>query len=166
MDAGGLVSDEIIIGLVQERVSQQDCQKGYLLDGFPRTIPQAEAMKTHGIDVDYVIEIDVADEEIVRRLSGRRVHPGSGRVYHVVFNPPKNDNVDDVTGDALIQRDDDTEETVRNRLNVYHQQTSPLINYYSDWAKSAVDHAPIYQTVAGVGSMDDIKKSISAALSH
>ncbi|PIP78711.1 MAG: adenylate kinase [Gammaproteobacteria bacterium CG22_combo_CG10-13_8_21_14_all_40_8] len=164
MESGGLVSDDIIIGLVKERVSQADCDNGYLLDGFPRTIPQAEAMKTHDIDVDYVIEINVADEEIVRRLSGRRVHPGSGRVYHLVYNPPASENVDDVTQEALIQRDDDTEETVSKRLSIYHAQTSPLIEYYSNWAKLGGKGAPQYKTVAGVGSMEAIKDAIFDAL--
>ncbi len=164
MDAGGLVSDDIIIGLVKERVKENDCHKGYLLDGFPRTIPQADAMKTHHIDVDYVIEIDVADDEIVNRLGGRRVHPGSGRVYHLIYNPPKQSGVDDVSGEALIQRDDDTEETVRKRLAVYHDQTRPLIDYYSSWADSGEDNAPKYRTVAGIGSMDVIKEAILSGL--
>ncbi|PCJ45733.1 MAG: adenylate kinase [Gammaproteobacteria bacterium] len=157
MDAGELVSDEIIIGLVKERVSESDCVNGYLLDGFPRTIPQADAMREHHIDVDFVLEIDVADGEIIKRLEGRRVHPGSGRVYHLVYNPPKNEGVDDETGEELIQREDDTKETVQKRLNVYHDQTSPLITYYSDWAETDEDKAPKYVKVAGTGSVEDIK---------
>ena len=134
MDEGKLVSDDIIIGLVKERVAQEDCKNGYLLDGFPRTIPQADAMREHSIDVGYVVEIDVADEEIIQRLSGRRVHPASGRVYHTRYNPPKVEGKDDETGEDLIQRDDDTEATVKKRLEVYHQQTRPLVDYYTDFA--------------------------------
>ncbi|GLP96901.1 adenylate kinase [Paraferrimonas sedimenticola] len=136
MDAGQLVSDELIIGLVKERVAQDDCANGFLLDGFPRTIPQADAMKEHGIKVDHCVEIDVPDEEIVKRMSGRRVHPGSGRVYHVVFNPPKVEGKDDVTGDDLVIRKDDEEATVRDRLKVYHEQTKPLVDYYGAEAKA------------------------------
>lgn len=165
MDAGKLVSDDIIIGLVKERVAQSDCENGYLLDGFPRTIPQADAMKENGIDVDFVVEIDVDDAEIVKRMSGRRVHPGSGRTYHVVFNPPKVEGKDDETGEDLIQRPDDSEETVKDRLSVYHSQTKPLVEYYSSWANSGSDGAPNYVTVAGVGSLDDIKNAILKALS-
>lgn len=164
MDSGGLVSDDIIIGLVKERVKQPDCESGYLLDGFPRTIPQADAMKTNNIDVDYVVEIDVEDEEIVHRLAGRRVHPGSGRVYHVDYNPPEDADKDDETGEALIQRDDDQEETIRKRLAVYHDQTKPLIEYYSSWANSGDPKAPKYVKIAGVGSMTDIRDAIFAAL--
>jgi adenylate kinase len=164
MEAGGLVSDDIIIGLVKERIKEPDCVNGYLLDGFPRTIPQADAMKTHGIDVDYVVEIDVDDEEIVRRLSGRRVHPESGRVYHTVFNPPKNDMVDDETGEPLVQRDDDKEETIRKRLAVYHQQTRPLTDYYRSWAESGDPNAPKYVRVPGIGSVEDIRDAIFSAL--
>ena len=134
MDAGGLVSDDIIIGMVKDRLTQSDCKNGYLFDGFPRTIPQAEAMKAAGVPIDYVVEIDVADEEIIKRMSGRRVHVASGRTYHVVFNPPKVAGKDDVTGEDLIQRVDDKEETVKNRLDVYHAQTEPLVKYYGDWA--------------------------------
>jgi adenylate kinase len=134
MDAGGLVSDDIILGLIAERLKQPDCAKGFLFDGFPRTLPQAEALRAQGIELDFVLEIDVSDEEIIRRMSGRRVHPGSGRTYHLVFNPPKVEGKDDVTGEALIQRDDDKEETVRKRLSVYHSQTQPLIEYYSKWS--------------------------------
>ena len=136
MDAGGLVSDEIIIGLVSDRLQQDDCQAGYLFDGFPRTLPQAEAMKVAGVALDYVLEIDVADEEIIERMSGRRVHPGSGRTYHIRFNPPRVAGKDDVTGEDLIQRDDDQEETVRKRLQIYHSQTRPLLDYYRDWVNS------------------------------
>ena len=157
MDAGELISDEIIIGLVKERVKESDCANGYLLDGFPRTIPQADAMREHGIDVDYVLEIDVADEEIIKRLEGRRVHPNSGRVYHIVYNPPKNEGVDDETGEALIQREDDTQETVQKRLNIYHDQTSPLIAYYSDWAATNEEKAPKYVSLAGIGTVEQIK---------
>ncbi|MGX5173941.1 adenylate kinase [Aliikangiella sp. IMCC44653] len=165
MDEGKLISDEIIIGLVKERVAESDCENGYLLDGFPRTIPQADAMKENGIDVDYVVEIDVADEEIIKRLSGRRVHPGSGRTYHLVYNPPAKEGVDDETGEDLVQRPDDTEETVKDRLKIYHSQTKPLIAYYSDWAKTGEAKAPKYVTVAGVGSLDDIKQQILDSLS-
>ncbi|NVJ50782.1 MAG: adenylate kinase [Gammaproteobacteria bacterium] len=164
MDAGQLVSDDIIIGLVKERVAQDDCQSGYLLDGFPRTIPQANAMRENNIDVDYVIEIDVDDEEIVKRLSGRRVHPASGRVYHVDYNPPKVAGKDDETGDDLIQRDDDTEETVRNRLDVYHTQTKVLVEYYKVFSQECSDNAPEYVKVPGVGSMTDIRDEIFKAL--
>lgn len=165
MDAGDLVSDEIIIGLVKERVAETDCINGYLLDGFPRTIPQADAMKENGIDVDYVMEIDVPDDEIINRLGGRRVHQASGRVYHTVYNPPKNEGVDDQTGEALVQREDDKKETVQKRLNIYHDQTSPLIAYYSDWAETKDKHAPIYAKILGSGSVDDIKKRAFEALS-
>jgi len=164
MDAGKLISDEIIIGLVKERVTMSDCENGYLLDGFPRTIPQADAMKENNIDVDYVIEIDVADEEIIQRLGGRRVHPDSGRTYHIQYNPPKVDGKDDVTGDDLIQRPDDSEATVKDRLAVYHDQTKPLVDYYSSWANAGGEKAPQYVTIAGVGSLDDIKQAILTAL--
>ncbi len=159
MDAGGLVSDEIIIGLVKDRLTQPDCVNGCLFDGFPRTIPQAQAMVDAGIDVDNVIEIDVDDEEIVSRLSGRRVHPGSGRVYHVTHNPPKTDGVDDETGEPLIQRDDDKEETIRKRLDVYQQQTRPLVDFYQNL------EGPRYHRIAGVGSVTDITNAIRASLS-
>ena len=158
MDAGELISDEIIIGLVKERVTESDCANGYLLDGFPRTIRQADAMRENDIDVDYVLEINVADEEIIKRLEGRRVHPNSGRVYHLVYNPPKNEGVDDETGEVLIQREDDTKATVQKRLNIYHEQTSPLIAYYSDWAATNEAKAPKYVSVAGIGSVEQIKK--------
>jgi adenylate kinase len=160
MDAGGLVSDDIIIGLVKDRLTQDDCQHGYLFDGFPRTIPQAEAMKEAGVAIDYVLEIDVPFEAIIERMSGRRVHVASGRTYHVKFAPPKQAGIDDATGEALIQRDDDKEETVRKRLDVYSQQTRPLVDYYSDWASKGDSAAsvapPKYRKIAGVGSVDEI----------
>jgi adenylate kinase len=164
MDAGALVPDDVIIGLVKERIKQPDAAKGFLFDGFPRTIPQADAMKSAGVMLDYVIEIDVHDAEIVKRLSGRRVHPASGRTYHLIFNPPKVPGKDDVTGEELVQREDDKEATVKNRLDVYHSQTKPLVAYYSNWAKSGVPGAPKYVKVAGVGSMDAISNRIFAAL--
>jgi adenylate kinase len=168
MDAGGLVSDDIIIGLVKDRLTQPDCSKGYLFDGFPRTIPQAQAMKDAGVPIDYVLEIDVPFEAIIDRMSGRRVHPASGRTYHITFNPPKVEDKDDVTGEALIQRDDDKEETVRKRLQVYNDQTRPLVDYYSTWAtqSNAADKvkAPAYRKVSGTGSVDDITASIFAVL--
>jgi adenylate kinase len=164
MDAGELVSDDIIIGIVKERVKEDDCKNGYLLDGFPRTIPQADAMREHNIDVDYVVEIDVDHEEIVKRLSGRRVHPASGRVYHVTYNPPKEAGKDDVSGEPLIQRDDDQEDTIRRRLAVYEEQTRPLVDYYSDWAEKDSEAAPQYVSVAGVGSVESIRDAIFAGL--
>jgi adenylate kinase len=164
MDVGKLVSDDIIIGLVKERIAEPDCSKGYLLDGFPRTIPQADAMRENNIDVDFVVEIDVDDEEIIKRMSGRRVHPGSGRTYHVLYNPPKNEGKDDETGEDLIQRDDDKEETVRKRLAVYHEQTKPLIEYYQAFSKENSEKAPKYVKVAGVGSVTDIRDAIFSAL--
>ncbi len=164
MDAGGLVSDEIIIGLVKDRILEADCANGFLFDGFPRTIPQADAMKAAGVPIDAVVEIDVPDEEIVKRMSGRRVHVASGRTYHVVFNPPKADMKDDVTGEDLIQRDDDKEETVKKRLDVYHAQTEPLVKYYSDWGNSGAAGAPQYFKVSGVGSVDGIRDACFAAL--
>ena len=162
MDSGGLVSDDIIIGLVKERIQQADCEDGFLFDGFPRTIPQAEAMVTAGVDIDHVVEIDVDDEAIVARLSGRRVHPGSGRVYHLIYNPPRQENVDDETGETLVQREDDTEETVRKRLDIYHSQTAPLVNFYQSMSGEA---APGYHRIAGEGSVDDIKEKVLSALS-
>ena len=164
MDSGALVSDEIIIGLVKERLIEPDCKNGYLFDGFPRTIPQAEAMKDAGVAIDYVLEIAVPDEVIVSRMSGRRVHQPSGRTYHVQFNPPKVAGKDDVTGEDLIQRDDDREETVKTRLKVYHDQTEVLLSYYGDWAKSGKLGAPQYKRVDGVGSVDAIAASVFAAL--
>ncbi len=159
MDAGGLVSDDIILGLIKERIAEDDCKNGFLLDGFPRTIPQAEALKEL-TGIDAVVEIDVDDDEIIRRMSGRRVHPGSGRTYHVIFNPPKVEGKDDVTGEDLIQRDDDKEETVRKRLEVYHQQTEPLIEFYSKWAASGDPDAPRYIKVNGIGKVEEIRDQI------
>ncbi|MDD2814773.1 MAG: adenylate kinase [Thiotrichaceae bacterium] len=164
MDAGGLVSDEIIIGLVKDRIQEADCAQGFLFDGFPRTIPQAEAMKEAGVIIDSVVEIAVDDEEIVKRMSGRWVHLASGRTYHVIFNPPKTVGKDDVTGEELVQRDDDREETVRKRLDVYHAQTEPLIEYYSGWAKSAIANAPKYVRVEGIGKVEEIRDAIFVAL--
>lgn len=164
MDAGGLVPDEVIIGLVKERIKDADCQAGFLFDGFPRTIPQAEAMKQAGVGIDYVVEIDVPDEAIVERMSGRRSHPASGRTYHVKFNPPKAEGKDDITGEALVQRDDDKEDVVKNRLNVYHAQTIQLVGYYSDWANSGTGGAPKYVKVNGLGDMNAIKQAIFDAL--
>ncbi len=164
MDAGGLVSDDIIINLVKERITQPDCTKGFLFDGFPRTIPQADAMKAAGVPIDYVVEIDVEDAEIIKRMSGRRVHLASGRTYHVMFNPPKAQGKDDATGEPLIQRDDDREEIVKKRLEIYHTQTSPLVNYYSKWADSGIKGAPKYVKIAGVGSVENIRDNIFAAL--
>ena len=164
MDSGALVSDDIIIGLVEERIAQPDCANGFLFDGFPRTLPQADAMKAAGVKLDLVLEIDVPDEAIIERMSGRRVHLASGRTYHVKFNPPKVEGKDDVTGEDLIQRDDDKEETVKNRLAVYHQQTKPLINYYGDWAASRAPGAPRYVRIAGVGKVEEIRDRIFAAL--
>ena len=156
MDSGGLVSDDIIIGLVKERLAQPDCAKGFLFDGFPRTIPQAEAMKTAGVKLDLVLEIDVPDEAIIERMSGRRVHQPSGRSYHVKFNPPKVAGKDDVTGEDLIQRDDDAEATVRKRLDVYKSQTRPLVDYYSKWSTSGDAQAPRYRCIAGTGTVEEI----------
>jgi len=164
MDAGGLVSDDIILGLIKERLQQPDCAKGFLFDGFPRTIPQAEALKDQGVKLDFVVEVDVPDEEIIKRMSGRRVHPGSGRTYHVVFNPPRIEGKDDLTDEPLIQRDDDKEETVRKRLDVYHSQTKPLVEFYSKWAESGDADAPQYVKVAGVGSVTEIRDEIFKAL--
>jgi adenylate kinase len=163
MDAGGLVSDEIIIGLVKDRLTQPDCRKGYLFDGFPRTIPQADALKHANVSLDFVVEIAVPEEDIIERMSGRRIHPASGRSYHIRFNPPKVAEQDDVTGEKLVQREDDKEETVRHRLQVYRDQTRPLIDYYSSWA-NAESSAPRYRKVQGVGSVDEIKANIFAAL--
>ena len=164
MDAGGLVSDDIIIGLVKDRLQQADCQAGYLFDGFPRTIPQAEAMKAAGVKLDYVLEIDVPDSDIVERMSGRRVHAASGRTYHVRFNPPKVEGKDDVTGEDLIQRDDDREETVRKRLEVYQAQTRPLVDYYGSWAQTGDAAAPKYRRISGQGSVEEITARALAAL--
>jgi adenylate kinase len=166
MDVGGLVSDDIMIGLVKDRLKDADCNNGYLFDGFPRTVAQADAMKEAGINIDYVLEIDVPDELIVDRMSGRRSHPASGRVYHVKNNPPKVDNVDDVTGEPLVQRDDDKEETVKHRLSVYHNQTEVLLGYYNEWAQSGLSGAPKYRRISGVGPVDAIRDAAFAALSE
>ncbi|KQW42396.1 MULTISPECIES: adenylate kinase [unclassified Roseateles] len=164
MDSGALVSDDIIIGLVKERIAQPDCAKGFLFDGFPRTIPQADAMKAAGVKLDYVLEIDVPFDAIIERMSGRRVHVASGRTYHVTFNPPKVEGKDDETGEDLIQREDDKEETVKKRLDVYSAQTRPLVDYYSQWAATGDANAPKYRRIEGVGSVDDIMKKALAAL--
>ena len=165
MDSGALVSDDIIIGLVKERLKAPDCAKGYLFDGFPRTIPQADAMKDAEVAIEYVLEIGVPDAAIVERMSGRRVHLASGRTYHVIFNPPKVAGKDDITGEDLIQREDDKEETVKKRLDVYSAQTRPLVDYYSQWAATGDANAPKYRRIEGVGSVDDIMKKALAALS-
>jgi adenylate kinase len=164
MDSGGLVSDDIILGLVDERIKQDDCANGYLFDGFPRTLAQADALKDKGVKIDAVVEIDVDDSEIIKRMSGRRVHVASGRTYHVVFNPPKEEGKDDETGEPLIQRDDDQEDTVRERLSVYHEQTEPLIEYYSSWANAGGDAAPRYVKINGIGKVDEIRDAIFAGL--
>jgi adenylate kinase len=165
MDAGGLVSDELIINLVKERITQDDCAKGFLFDGFPRTIPQADAMKAAGVKLEYVLEIDVPFDAIVERMSGRRSHPASGRTYHVKFNAPKVDGIDDVTGEPLVQRADDQEETVKKRLDVYSAQTRPLVDYYSGWAKTDAVAAPKYRAISGTGSVEEIKERAFQALS-
>ncbi|WP_353235936.1 adenylate kinase [Diaphorobacter ruginosibacter] len=164
MDAGQLVSDELIINLVKERIAQPDCAKGFLFDGFPRTIPQADAMKAAGVKLDYVLEIDVPFDAIIERMSGRRSHPASGRTYHVKFNPPKTKGKDDLTGEDLVQRDDDKEETVRKRLDVYNAQTRPLVDYYSNWAKADAAAAPKYRAISGTGSVEEITERALAAL--
>lgn len=165
MDSGALVSDEIIIGLVKERIAQPDCAQGFLFDGFPRTLVQADAMKEAGVKIDYVLEIDVPFDAIIERMSGRRSHPASGRIYHVKFNPPKVEGHDDETGEPLIQRDDDKEETVKKRLDVYSAQTRPLVDYYSSWAKRDPEHAPKYRAISGTGSVDEITQRALKALS-
>jgi adenylate kinase len=164
MDAGKLVPDDVIIGLVKERIKEPDCEKGFLFDGFPRTIPQADALKEAGVPVEAVVDIDVPDAEIIKRMSGRRVHLASGRTYHIVFNPPKEEGKDDETGEPLIQRDDDHEDTVRKRLDVYHSQTEPLIDYYKNWEKTGVSSAPKYIRIEGVGRVEEIRDQIYAAL--
>ncbi|MFT4194900.1 adenylate kinase [Ottowia sp.] len=166
MKSGGLVSDELIINLVKERIAQPDCANGFLFDGFPRTIPQAEAMKAAGVKLDYVLEIDVPFDAIIERMSGRRQHPPSGRTYHVKFNPPKVDGQDDVTGEPLVQRADDQEDTVRKRLEIYSQQTRPLVEYYSAWAKADPAAAPRYRKISGTGSVEEIKDRALTALSN
>ena len=165
MDSGALVSDELIINLVKERIAQPDCGNGFLFDGFPRTIPQADAMKAAGVKLDFVLEIDVPFEAIIERMSGRRSHAASGRTYHVKYNPPAVAGIDDVTGEPLIQRDDDKEDTVRKRLEVYSAQTRPLVDYYSRWAEAQPDQAPVYRVISGMGSVDDITARAFAALS-
>jgi adenylate kinase len=165
MKSGGLVSDDLIINLVKERIAQPDCANGFLFDGFPRTIPQAEAMKQAGVQLDYVLEIDVPFDAIIERMSGRRSHPASGRTYHVKFNPPKVEGQDDVTGEALVQREDDKEETVRKRLQVYNDQTRPLVDYYSQWAAKEPAAAPKYRKISGSGSVEDITTRALGALS-
>jgi len=164
MDAGGLVPDEVIIGLVKERIKEPDCEKGFLFDGFPRTIPQADAMKEAGVPIDAVVDVDVPDEEIIKRMSGRRAHLASGRTYHVVFNPPKVEGKDDVTGEPLVQRDDDKEEVVKKRLDVYHDQTEPLIGYYKKWEATGEAGAPKYVRVEGVGKVEEIRDKIFKGL--
>jgi len=165
MDAGGLVSDEIIIGLVKERLQQDDCKSGYMFDGFPRTLPQADALKDSGVKVDVVLQIDVPDSEIIERMSGRRAHLASGRTYHVKYNPPKVEGKDDVTGEDLIQRDDDKEETVRKRLEVYHSQTKPLLDYYTKWSSTGDAAAPRVAAISGLGSVEEITARAFDALS-
>ncbi len=164
MKSGGLVSDDLIISLVKERIAQPDCAKGFLFDGFPRTLPQADAMKAAGVKLDYVLEIDVPFEAIIERMSGRRSHPASGRTYHVKFNPPKVEGKDDVTGEDLVQRDDDKEETVKKRLEVYSAQTRPLVDYYAGWAASGDVQAPQYRRIEGIGTVDEITGRALAAL--
>ncbi len=164
MDAGQLVSDDVIIGLVKERLKQSDCARGYLFDGFPRTIPQAEALKLARVPLDCVLEIDVPDDEIILRMSGRRVHPASGRTYHLEFNPPRRDGVDDVTGEPLVQRDDDREQTVKKRLEVYRAQTRPLVEYYGRWSASGDPAAPRYRRISGSGPVDEVAARALAAL--
>ena len=164
MDAGGLISDEIITGMVKDRVAEDDCKNGYLLDGFPRTIPQADAMRELGINIDYVVEISVDDTEIIKRMSGRRAHLASGRTYHIVYNPPKKEGFDDVTGEPLVQRDDDKEATVKHRLDVYHEQTEPLIDYYGKFSTSGETSAPNYVKIEGVGGVEEIREKIFSAI--
>ncbi len=164
MDSGGLVGDDIIIGLVKDRITHADCAQGFLFDGFPRTIPQAQAMRDAGVPLDVVLEFDVPDASIIERMSGRRVHVGSGRTYHVKFNPPRVEGKDDATGEALIQREDDKEDTVRKRLEVYHSQTRPLVDYYANWRRSAEADAPRYLRISGVGAVDEIRQRAFHAL--
>lgn len=166
MESGALVSDDLIINLVKERIALPDCAKGFLFDGFPRTIPQADAMKAASVKLDYVLEIDVPFEAIIERMSGRRSHPASGRTYHVKFNPPKVAGKDDVTGDALVQRDDDKEETVKKRLDVYSAQTRPLVDYYSSWARQSPNDAPRYRAISGLGQVEDITARALGALAN
>lgn len=166
IDSGALISDDIIVGMVKERIREADCVNGFLFDGFPRTIPQADAMKAAGVDIDYIVEIAVEDAEIIERMSGRRVHIASGRTYHVKFNPPKVAGKDDVTGEDLIQREDDNEETVKKRIAIYRAQTEPLVKYYADWAASGDPNAPRYVRIRGAGKVDEIRDAIFAALDH
>ncbi len=165
MDAGALVSDDIIIGLVRERIKEPDCAEGFLLDGFPRTTAQADALRENKIKIDHVVELRVPDEDIIERMTGRLVHPSSGRVYHRVYNPPEIEGQDDVTGDALIQREDDKEETVRKRLQVYHGQTSPLISYYQDWFENKPKEAPVFHRISGIGELEAVKERVFSVLS-
>ena len=164
MAAGGLVNDDLIINLVKERITQPDCANGCLFDGFPRTIPQAQAMRVAGVTIDFVLEFDVPFEAIIERMSGRRSHPASGRTYHVTFNPPKTEGIDDITGEPLVQRDDDKESTVRRRLEVYQDRTQPLIDYYTNWAAQEPDQAPKYRKVNGIGSIDEVSRRLIDAL--
>ncbi len=166
MDAGGLVPDDVIIGLVKERIKEPDCEKGFLFDGFPRTIPQADAMKEAGVGIDAVVDINVPDEEIIKRMSGRRAHLASGRTYHIIYNPPKEEGLDDVTGEPLVQRDEDKEETVRKLLEVYHEQTEPLIDYYKNWESSGESGAPKYVRIEGVGKVEEIRDQVFSALDN
>ena len=166
MNSGGLVSDELIVDLIKDRLQQDDCANGYLFDGFPRTIAQADAMKEHQIEVDYVVELNVDDAEIIKRMSGRRAHLASGRTYHVTYNPPAVEGIDDISGEPLVQREDDKEETVKHRLDVYHEQTEPLMAYYQKFAASGEDNAPRYVTIAGVGSVEDIRENVLVALTQ
>ncbi len=166
MDAGGLVPDDVIIGLVKERIKEPDCEKGFLFDGFPRTIPQADAMKEAWVAIDAVVDINVPDDEIIKRMSGRRAHLASGRTYHIIYNPPKEEGLDDVTGEPLVQRDDDKEETVRKRLEVYHEQTEPLIDYYKNWESSGESGAPKYIRIEGVGKVEEIRDQVFSALDN
>ena len=165
MDAGGLVSDDLILGLVKERIQESDCANGFLFDGFPRTLAQADSLKEQGVEIDGVVEIDVDDAEIIKRMSGRRVHLASGRTYHIVFNPPKVEGKDDETGEDLIQRDDDQADTVKKRLDIYHEQTEPLIGYYTDWSNSGNAGSPKYHKIAGIGGVEDIRDAIFSSLS-
>ena len=164
MDAGRLVPDETIVGLVEERIAAGDCAHGFLLDGFPRTIPQAEVMRARGIRIDAVVEITVPDDDVIERMSGRRVHPGSGRTYHVRFNPPAAEGLDDVTGEPLVQRDDDRESTVRRRIEIYHEQTAPIVEYYGQWEKDDPRSAPRVSRIDGLGTLDDVRGRVFAAL--
>lgn len=164
MDSGQLISDKVIIELIESRIQEADCVNGFLFDGFPRTLPQAEAIRSNSIVIDFVIEIEIEDDEIVKRLSGRRIHPGSGRIYHILHSPPKTPNKDDITGEALIQRKDDTEATIRERLRIYHQQTKPLLCYYKEWQQSGDSDAPCYISINGHADVDEVRKHIFSAL--